>query len=74
MRLDYHTSVAVTGYGCVMDLVLPLIILIARIFETTMETIRIVYVTKGHKYLASEIGTLKIGVWIISTGLVLTNR
>jgi len=56
-----------------MDLVLPLIILIARIVETTMETIRLVYVTKGHKYLASGIGTLKIGVWVISTGLVLTN-
>jgi uncharacterized protein YebE (UPF0316 family) len=56
-----------------MDLVLPLIILLARIVETTMETIRLVYVTKGHKYLASGIGTLKIGVWVISTGLVLTN-
>jgi len=56
-----------------MDLVLPLIILVARIVETTMETIRLVYVTKGHKYLASGIGTLKIGIWVISTGLVLTN-
>ncbi|MDD3135858.1 MAG: DUF5698 domain-containing protein [Methanoregula sp.] len=56
-----------------MDLILPLIILVARIVETTMETIRLVYVTKGHKYLASGIGTLKIGVWVVSTGLVLTN-
>ena len=56
-----------------MDLVLPLIILVARIVETTMETIRLVYVTKGHRYLASGIGTLKIGVWVISTSLVLTN-
>lgn len=44
-----------------MDVLLPLIILVARIVETTMETIRLVYVTKGHKYLASGIGTLKIG-------------
>ena len=56
-----------------MDFVLPLIILVARIVETTMETIRMVYVTRGHKYLASGIGTLKIGVWVLSTGLVLTN-
>ncbi len=70
---DYRTSVAVTGYGCEMDFVLPLIILIARIVETTMKTIRLVYVTKGHRHLASFIGALKIGVWIISTGLVLTN-
>ncbi|MDD5143512.1 DUF5698 domain-containing protein [Methanoregula sp.] len=56
-----------------MDLALPLIILLARIIETAMETIRLVYVTKGHKYLASGIGTLKIGIWVLSTGLVLTN-
>jgi len=56
-----------------MDVILPLIILVARIVETTMETIRLVYVTKGHRYLASGIGTLKIGVWVLSTSLVLTN-
>jgi uncharacterized protein YebE (UPF0316 family) len=56
-----------------MDYMLPLIILIARIVETSMETIRQIYINKGHKYLASGIGTLKIGIWILSTGLVLTN-
>jgi len=56
-----------------MELVLPIIILIARIVETTMETIRLVYVSKGHKELASGIGTLKAGVWVLSTGLVLAN-
>jgi uncharacterized protein YebE (UPF0316 family) len=56
-----------------MDLMLPLIILLARIVETSMETIRLIYVGKGHKYLASGIGTAKIGIWVLSTGLVLTN-
>jgi uncharacterized protein YebE (UPF0316 family) len=56
-----------------MDYMLPLIILVARIIETSMETIRLVYISKGHKYLASGIGTLKIGIWVLSTGLVLTN-
>ncbi len=56
-----------------MDFILPLIILVARIVETSMETIRLIYINKGHKYLASGIGTLKIGIWVLSTGLVLTN-
>lgn len=56
-----------------MDIWLPLIILVARIVETSMETIRLIYVGKGHKYLASGIGTAKIGIWVLSTGLVLTN-
>ena len=56
-----------------MDITLPLIILVARIVETGMETIRLIYVSKGHKYLASGIGTAKTGIWVRSTGLVLTN-
>ena len=52
---------------------LPLVILVARIIETTLETIRTVYVSKGHKYLASGIGVVKVAIWLLSTGLVLTN-
>lgn len=56
-----------------MDLLLPFIILAAKIVEASMETIRTVYISRGHKYLASVIGIVKTGIWIISTGLVLTN-
>lgn len=56
-----------------MDLILPLIILAAKIAEASMETIRTVYISRGHKYLASVIGVVKTGIWILSTGLVLMN-
>ncbi|MCC7469197.1 MAG: hypothetical protein IT504_08415, partial [Burkholderiaceae bacterium] len=52
---------------------LPLTIFIARIVETSLETIRTVYVARGHKYLAAGIGVGKIAIWLLSTGLVLTN-
>ena len=55
------------------DLFLPLIIFFARVVETSLDTIRMVYVTKGHPYLAAGIGVVKIGIWLVSTGLVLTN-
>lgn len=55
------------------DLALPLIILVARIIETSLETIRTVYISKGHKYLAAGIGVVKVAIWLLSTGLVLTN-
>jgi uncharacterized protein YebE (UPF0316 family) len=55
------------------DLTIPLIILVARIIETTLETVRTVYITRGHKYLASSIGVGKVAIWLLSTGLVLTN-
>lgn len=55
------------------DLLIPAIILLARIIETTLETVRTVYITRGHKYLASSIGVGKVAIWLLSTGLVLTN-
>lgn len=54
-------------------IVLPGLILLARIGETSLKTLRQVYVSKGLKYLASGIGTGEIAVWLLSTGLVITN-
>lgn len=54
-------------------ILLPLIILVARVVETSLKTIRQVYISKGFKYLAAGIGTGEVGVWLLSTGLVITN-
>lgn len=50
-----------------------MIILIARIIEASLETIRTIYISKGHANLAACVGIIKTGIWLISTGLVLTN-
>lgn len=52
---------------------LPLLILIARIIETSLETVRTIYIARGHANLAACIGIAKTGIWLLSTGLVLTN-
>jgi uncharacterized protein YebE (UPF0316 family) len=52
---------------------IPLLILIARIVETSLETIRTIYIAQGHANLAACIGIAKTGIWLLSTGLVLTN-
>jgi uncharacterized protein YebE (UPF0316 family) len=51
----------------------PTLILVARIIETSLETIRTIYVARGHADLAACIGIAKTGIWLLSTGLVLTN-
>lgn len=56
-----------------MDIAIPLIILVARIVETSLETIRTVYISRGYQNLAANIGVIKVGIWLLSTGLVLTN-
>lgn len=52
---------------------MPLIILIARIVETSLETVRTIYINRGHANLAGWIGIAKTGIWLLSTGIVITN-
>lgn len=52
---------------------MPLLILVARIVETSLETVRTIYIARGHANLAAYIGIIKTGIWLLSTGLVLTN-
>ncbi len=52
---------------------IPLLILAARIIETSLETVRTIYIARGHANLAAYIGIAKTGIWLLSTGLVLTN-
>ena len=64
-RMDFGTFWAAAA--------IPLLILIARIFEASLESVRTIYISKGHANLAAYVGIVKTGVWLISTGLVLTN-
>ena len=52
---------------------IPLLILIARIAEASLESVRTIYISKGHANLAAYVGITKTGIWLISTGLVLTD-
>ncbi len=66
-------------WRCTVDLfvydwiLLPGLILAARIVETCLKTVRQVYVARGFKRLAAGIGTGEIAVWLLSTGLVITH-
>ena len=52
---------------------IPLLILVARIAEASLESVRTIYISKGHANLAAYVGIVKTGIWLISTGLVLTD-
>lgn len=41
--------------------------------ETSLETVRTIYIARGHANLAACIGIAKTGIWLISTGLVLSD-
>lgn len=54
-------------------LLIPLVILLARVIETSLETIRTIYINRGYSNLAAGIGVVKVAIWLLSTGLVFSN-
>jgi uncharacterized protein YebE (UPF0316 family) len=54
-------------------LVLPLLIFFARICDVTIGTIRIVYVSKGHKGIAPILGFFEVFIWIVAISQIISN-
>ncbi|MBN2777423.1 MAG: DUF2179 domain-containing protein [Bacteroidales bacterium] len=52
---------------------LPLMIFFARICDVTIGTLRIILVSKGHKYLAPALGFVEVLIWIIAIGQIMSN-
>ncbi|NOU16923.1 MAG: DUF2179 domain-containing protein [Bacteroidales bacterium] len=54
-------------------LILPLLIFFARICDVTIGTIRIVFVSKGHKRVAPILGFFEVFIWIIAISQIMSN-
>ena len=53
--------------------ILPLLIFIARVIDVTFGTIRIIFVSKGEKFLAPLFGFFEIMIWLFAIGQVMQN-
>jgi uncharacterized protein YebE (UPF0316 family) len=53
--------------------ILPLLIFISRIIDVTFGTIRIIFVSKGEKFLAPIFGFFEIMIWLFAIGQVMQN-
>jgi len=54
-------------------LVLPLLIFAARVIDVSMGTVRVIFVSRGLKYLAPIIGFFEIIVWLLAIGQIMKN-
>lgn len=54
-------------------IVVPLLIFFARILDVSMGTLRIIFVSKGLKYLAPVLGFFEAMVWVVAIGQVMQN-
>ncbi len=52
---------------------LPIFIFIARIFDVSLGTLRIIFVSRGMRYLAPIVGFLEVLIWLIVIGYVMSN-
>ena len=51
--------------------ILPLLIFFARICDVSLETIRVIYISRGIKYLAPVIAFFEIVIWLLAMGVVM---
>lgn len=54
-------------------LILPLLIFFSRIIDVTIGTIRIIFVSRGKKYLAPVLGFFEVLVWIMAISQIMQN-
>lgn len=53
--------------------ILPAIIFLARICDVTLDTLRIIYVSRGLKLLATLIGFFEVLIWLMAITQILNN-
>jgi uncharacterized protein YebE (UPF0316 family) len=54
-------------------LVLPLLIMLARVIDVSIGTIRIVFVSRGHKVIAPILGFFEVLIWLLAIGQIIRN-
>jgi uncharacterized protein YebE (UPF0316 family) len=53
--------------------VLPVLIFCARIIDVSMGTVRVIFVSRGFKYLAPVVGFFEILIWLLAIGQIMKN-
>jgi len=54
-------------------IILPLLILLARIVDVSLDTIRVILVAKGYRSIAPVIGFFQVLVWVITITRIMAN-
>jgi len=59
--------------GIFTFVVVPLMIFFARVCDMTLDTIRVIFLSKGVKYLPPVIGFFEVIIWLVAIGQVMNN-
>ncbi len=53
--------------------IVPVLIFLARVCDMSLDTIRVIFVSKGIRYLPAVIGFFEVIIWLVSIGQVMNN-
>jgi uncharacterized protein YebE (UPF0316 family) len=53
--------------------ILPLLIFVSRIFDVSIGTLRIIFVSRGKKYIAPVLGFFEVLIWLIAISQIMQN-
>jgi uncharacterized protein YebE (UPF0316 family) len=54
-------------------IIVPLLILMARVIDVSLDTIRVIMVAKGYRRLAPFVGFFQVLIWIITISRIMAN-
>jgi uncharacterized protein YebE (UPF0316 family) len=64
---------SILGQDTLVWVVLPLLIFFARVLDVSLGTMRIVFVSRGLKYLAPLVGFFEVIIWLVAIRAVMQN-
>jgi uncharacterized protein YebE (UPF0316 family) len=53
--------------------IVPLLIFLARVCDMSLDTIRVIFVSKGIRYLPAIVGFFEVIIWLVAIGQVMNN-
>ena len=59
--------------GFYMWFVLPFMIFLARVLDVSLGTVRVIFISRGFKYLSPLIGFFEILIWLLAIGQIMKN-
>ncbi len=54
-------------------LIIPALIFVARVLDVSLGTVRVIFISKGLKYLAPLVGFFEILIWLVAIGQIMKN-
>ena len=61
------------GFDFYVWIVIPLLIFLARIADVSIGTVRLVFISRGFKYLAPIVGFFEVLIWLLAIGQIMQN-